>query len=1021
MRRPRGIGEFLAPVLLFGTLLVLASAGAQESPHPPSACIAQSWHKEDGLPHETVEAVLQTRDGYLWFGTQRGLARFNGAEFKVFDAQNTPQLKNSHITGLWEDTTGALWVGTTRGGLTRFSEGRCERYDFENGGEAWAVRGLAEGPKGLLWVGTGAGVYALEQGRFHGVLEQTGRPPGYVRTLCSDQQGGFWLGTASSGVCHVRNGEVVASYSVTNGLTHSSVRALHLARSGTLWVGTMLGVSGLRPDGTFTYYGPTNGLSSRIVTALYEDHQGMLWIGTQSGLHYVAQGRLYTEVQANGAAYDSVNALAEDVEGNLWVATGEGVYRLRPRKFRTYTTQQGLPHNNVTAVMEDQAGTVWFATWGGGVCKLENGTLSTLTRKEGLVRDLILSLGQDEAGTMWAGSDLGGGLMHLVPNAPRVRQSPSSTPGTVRVFYEDRQRHLWVGTAAGLYRWQPQPPTRYTVRDGLAYDIVRSLTEDHADNLWVGTTHGLSCLSNGNFQTFPHQQELTNRVIYALFEDSARNLWLGTDNGLVRLRGGSLRSYTTREGLFSDEVFSVLEAAGGTLWMSCPNGVFSVARTNLDALDAGKTEVLRCVSYDKHDGLPTTQCSGVGQPAAWKGKDGRLWFTTLHGAAVIAPASVAGPNDRVPPVFIEECLVDKRHASERPQGSGEVRFPLTQTPTALSFAPGRGELEFHYAALSFQVPEKNRFRYQLEGVDPQWVEAEGRRVAYYNNVPPGSYRFRVQAANNDGRWNATGACLDLLLLPHFWQTWWFRALLGVGLVGMVAGTVRYFEQGKTRRQLHQLEIARATEQERTRIARDIHDDLGARLTKISKLSEQAERELQATRAGVQVRTIHATAQEMLSQLDETVWAVNPRNDRLDRLADYLLHYAEEFFRHTDIRCRLKVIGEVAPLPVPAETRHHLFLAVKEALNNAARHSGATEVQLRIEYSGRRFRVSVIDDGRGFNAQEGLAHKRGLENMRARLAQLGGHWELETQPGRGTTVQLELQTQALPPHDSLPQP
>ena len=984
-----------------------ATASVQDASSSASSYISRVWQKDDGLPHSAVEAIAQTSDGYLWVGTGRGLARFNGADFKAFDSDNTPALKSPRITSLCEGRSGELWVGTAEGGLIRLKGGKFERYEVESGPEASSVRGLVMGPDGALWIGTPRGLFVRREGKIENYSAKTPGGPSDVRALCSDQAGGLWVGTASRGVYHVKNGRVVAVQDVTTGLPHNSVRSLCLTRSGTLWVGTMLGVIGLEPAGTSIYYGPTNGLADRIVTALYEDHRGTLWIGTFGGLHHLTEGKLFTDLNEGGAAYTSVSCITEDAEGNIWMGTTEGLHRLQPRRFRVYTMQQGLSHNNVTAVLEDKAGAVWFATWGGGVCKLEDGHINRYSRNEGFSRDMIIALCQDHAGTMWAGADLGRGLVRYSAQGDRARVTSGGVAGTIRVIYEDRQANLWVGTAAGLYRIQKGQSTRYTAQDGLASDTIRALCQDQAGTMWIGTAAGLSCWQEGKLKSFTATNELPGKTIFTIREDPERNLWLGTDVGLVRVREGRFTAYTTKQGLFDNEIFSVLDDARGNLWMSCPNGIFSVRRKNLDELDQGAASVIRCVSYGKNDGMVSAQCSGVGQPPAWKGKDGSLWYPTLRGVAVIPPDARLEMNDKVPPVFIEEVLCDRQPAADSASHVATESLPLAGANGSFQFPPGRGELEFRYAALSFQAPEKNRFQYLLEGVDSQWMAAGGRRTAHYNNVAPGTYCFRVRASNNDGVWNEEGAFVKVILRPHFWQTWWFRALTVVILVGLVAGTVRYVERRRLREQMQQLEHDRAMEKERARIARDIHDDLGARLTKISKLSEQAQRVTPGGPASEHVRNIQGTAQEMLSRLDETVWAVNPRNDRLDRLADYILQYAEEFFRQSNVRCRLKVAGEIPALAVAAEPRHHLFLAVKEALNNVARHSGASEVQLQIEFAAGVFSVQVRDNGRGFNAAEALARGRGLENMRSRLELLPGRWELQTELGQGTTIRLEF--------------
>ena len=737
--------------------VLTATVPAQDASNSPSQYISRLWQKDDGLPQNAIEAITQTADGYLWAGTGRGLARFNGVDFKVFDSENTPALKSSRITGLCEGQGGELWVGTAEGGLIRLKDGGFERYEVESGPAATSARRLVMSPEGALWIGTARGLFICRKGKVENLSAKTPGGPGDVRALCSDQAGGLWIGTASRGVYHVKDGQVIGLHDVTTGLLHNSVRSMYLTRSGTLWVGTMLGVVGLEPAGTSIYYGPTNGLSDRIVTALYEDRRGTLWIGTSGGLHHLTEGKLFTDLNEGGAAYTSVSCVTEDAEGNVWVGTTEGLHRLQPRRFRTYTLQQGLSHNNVTAVLEDRAGAVWFATWGGGVCKLEDGRINHYTRTEGFSRDMIIALWQDHAGTMWAGADLGRGLVRFAIEGARARVTSGSPAGTIRVIYEDRHANLWVGTAAGLYRIEKGQSTHYTAQDGLANDTVRSLCEDQAGRIWIGTAGGLSCWQEGKLRSSAATNELHGKTIFTIREDPERNLWLGTDGGLVRVRDGRFTTYTTTQGLFDDEIFSVLDDARGNLWMSCPNGVFSVPRKNLDELDRGVAKGIRCISYGKNDGMVSAQCSGIGQPPAWKGKDGSLWFPTLRGAAVIPPDARLEPNDKVPPVFIEEVLCDRKPAGGSAGSQGSFSFP-----------PGRGELEFRYAALSFQAPEKNRFQYLLEGVDSQWVAAGGRRAAYYNNVAPGTYCFRIKASNNDGVWNEEGASVSVILRPHFW-------------------------------------------------------------------------------------------------------------------------------------------------------------------------------------------------------------------------------------------------------------
>jgi ligand-binding sensor domain-containing protein/signal transduction histidine kinase len=990
-----------------GLLLVAAAAFASFADVPPvpvSQYISRLWQKDDGLPHGSIEAVTQTSDGYLWVATRRGLARFNGAEFKVFDAEHTPALKHSHITGLLAGDDSELWAGTSQGGLARLSRGVFTPCELPPGNSNGLVRSLTRGAGGGIWFATAASLFKVSDGKVSAVSGPA--LPGDMRVLCRDGGEGLWVGTASHGIYHWVDGKVTAAYSVTNGLPHNSVRSICLDSHGTLWVGTMLGVCGLKADGKFVYYDTLSGLSDRIVTALYEDRAGNIWIGAYGGLHRLTGGKLYSEVTEAGASYASISSIYEDAEGNIWVGTNEGLYQLRPRKFTVYSTREGLSHNNVTSVMEDRDGAIWAGTWGGGVSRICDGRIQAFSRRAGFGRDLLLTLFQDHAGSMWTGMDLGGGLVQFVVDGDKARLKPAGLSGTIRVVLEDSETNLWVGTSTGLIRLPGKPPRRFGVRDGLADDAVRSLALGGPGVLWVGTGKGLSCIKDGKVTAFPGQSDVPASVVSGIHIDGEGTLWLATDQGLVRLKDGSARRYTSREGLFEDELYAVLEDDERRLWFSSQQGVFCLPRASIEAFDRANNR-LRCIAFDKHDGLLSLQCSGVGQPAACRSRDGRLWFATIRGVAVVSPAESYRPNERVPPVYIEEVFCDKHGnpKSGAAPGNGSA-LPASLASSPCVFPPGEGELEFRYAALSFAVPEKNRFQYQLRGVDSDWVDAGSRRTAFYNNVAPGRYTFRVRASNNDGVWNEQGAAVDVTLRPHFYQTAWFQALAVAGLLGAVAGTVTYFDRRKARQQMRRLEVERARESERARIARDIHDELGARLTKISKLTERAGRLNPPDSPAVEaVRDIQGTAQEMLAQLDETVWVVNPRNDRLDRLSDYILSYAEEFCRQAGLRCRMKVVGEAPPLPVAAESRHHLFLAFKEALNNAVRHSAAREVQVILEFANGVLSATVRDDGRGFDPGVALARGRGLDNMRSRMGQIHGTLEIESRAGAGTTVRI----------------
>jgi signal transduction histidine kinase len=419
---------------------------------------------------------------------------------------------------------------------------------------------------------------------------------------------------------------------------------------------------------------------------------------------------------------------------------------------------------------------------------------------------------------------------------------------------------------------------------------------------------------------------------------------------------------------------------------------------------------VNCLSYGKADGMPTLECSGGLQPPGGRTTDGRLWFPTSKGLAVFNPEE-AKVNQLPPPVIIENMLADGRTVTPFPVGDAPLHIP-----------PGPRRFEFRYTALSFVVPEKVRFKYRLEGLEPDWVDAGTKRSANYSHIPPGSYTFHVIACNSEGVWNDSGATLAFTVQPYFWQEWRFRIPAGLAavasLAGAVAGIVLWIARRRMRLKLERLERLRAVERERARIAQDIHDNLGANLTRISLLSQSANSELEnPAQAAVQLERIYGTARELTRAMDEIVWAVNPQYDTLDSLASYLGNFAQEFLGSLDIRCRLDVPLQLPQWPVTAEVRHNLFLAFKEALHNVVKHAAASEVQVALKLEANQLTLTVADNGRDFVVNDPapkpptnpdrIMHGHGLPNMKRRLAEIGGACEVHGEPGQGTTVTFRV--------------
>jgi ligand-binding sensor domain-containing protein/signal transduction histidine kinase len=982
---------------------------------------SRTWTVEEGLPHNQVQAIAQTRDGYLWLGTRDGLARFDGMQFTIFGPRNTPQIKNGYIAALCVDREGSLWIGTYSG-LVRLKDGEFSHFDVKEGLPRGHVTALRTAKDGAVWIGTTNGVFRYREGKFAQYSSTNGLASDLVTAIGEDRDGAIWVGTGD-GLSRIWQGEIT-NLTSANGLPNNTVLSVCQDREGRLWFGSNNGLFA-RENEQFLTYKTRHGLSDNFISAIYQDREGELWAGTFSGLSRFRDGRFFTELNNDGLNYDKVLAIFEDRESNLWIGSRDGLTRLIPRRFTAIDKRYGLTHNNVMSVREDRNGTMWIGTWGGGLNQMKDGLLRAYTTTNGFPHDLILSTAEASDGSLWAGADFDGGLIRLLDGKiTHYNRRDGLLNAGVRVIHEDKAGNLWIGTSHGLSRLKNGKFINYTRKDILPGEVVRVICEDRTGALWFGTDGGLSRWDNGHFTNYTTNNGLSDNSVLAMYEDKEGNLWIGTaSGGLNRIRGGNASStgppqftaYTSKQGLFSDEVLSILEDDHGWLWMSCSRGIFRVHKRDLDELDQGKIKSFNSIAYGKADGLESTLCNGVAQPAAWKSHDGRLWFPTTKGLISVAPDL---PLSRVwLPIFIEEVLADKK-----PMLHGQ---PIMLPPVGndeessagnlnLQVPPGRGELEFHFTALNFRNPEKSLFRYRLDGVDTDWIDTGSRRVAHYNNISPGAYRFRVMACNSDGVWNESSAALAITLAPQFWQTWWFRFLAWIGIAAGLGSIVLIVTRWRLQRKLELLQQQAAVEKERGRIAKDIHDDLGSSLTRIMMLGERVAEDINKPDAlAGHVDKIVTSARATVQAMDEVVWAVNPENDSLDGLIGYINQYATQLFENTKVRCRLEMPQFSPRLTLPAEVRHDLFLAVKEALHNVLKHAGASEAHVKVWETEGRVEITVSDNGCGFDP---VSHNRngngnavrsghGLANMRKRMEEIGGEMKVVAAAGLGTQIRF----------------
>jgi ligand-binding sensor domain-containing protein/signal transduction histidine kinase/CheY-like chemotaxis protein len=770
------------------------------------------WGYEQGLPQNSVNTIIQTADGYLWLGTQEGVIRFDGVDFTVYDRGKVKSMRSNHVTVLYEDRRGTLWIGTDGGGLTRMKNGGFKTFGKEQGLSDNIVGSICQDHKGNLWIATDKGLNLMKGESFTVFSTKEGLPHDTVGAVYEDRQKNLWIGT-NEGLCRLENGTFHISCTTKEGLSHNIVTCIIEDRRGLLWIGTTSGLNRLnRENGKITSFTTKQGLPNDYIRSIAEDRDGNLWVCTNGGLSRPemdpANGgvRFNNYTEKHGLSYNYVETAYEDREGSLWIGTdGGGLNRLRDGKVTVFSTETGLSNDMAIAILEDRREGMWIGTAGGGLNLLDrkNNSITVFSRQQGLTDNNINSIFETPEGNLWLGTE--GGLFHLDRQSgkfTRYTTEQGLSHNSVWSVYEDSFKNLWVGTSKkGMNRLDLKKKngkfTAYTTEEGLSNNLVRAFLEDRRGKLWICTDGGLNCLDlkkkEMTFDIYTTAQGLTNDIAMTLYEDRQGVRWSGTDLGLNRMKEGKISGITSRDGLFQDSIFQVLEDDFNNLWMSSNKGIFRVGKQELNDFFDGNRSSVTSVVYNEKDGMKSRECNGGTQPAGWKSRDGKLWFPTIKGVVMIDPADKRS-NTLEAPVHIEKITVNSRPVTLPSSASvldGET-FTLN---------PDSKQVNIHFTGLSFLAPQDVRFKYKLEGYDQEWIDIGSRRTAYYTEIPPGNYTFRVIACNNDGVWNETGASVFFYKKPYFHQTVWFYAAIGLVLLAAAFGIYRLRVRQLTHRKI----------------------------------------------------------------------------------------------------------------------------------------------------------------------------------------------------------------------------
>jgi signal transduction histidine kinase/ligand-binding sensor domain-containing protein len=981
-------------------LVFLCFAGAR------SVAADSYWQTVPGLPTKTVAALLQSRDGYLWIGTYEGLFRYDGVNYTRIDSQRLTTWHDLAVTALYEAPDGTLWLGHERGTVRAYKDGNFTEYPARPGWKADRFHAITGDKAGAIWMLDSRGELARLGDGLVLHPEWGGRDNRWA--LVRTREGRVWVVNGGRLSELIGDSLRVAEAppgcdNVVQGIAAGADGGLWVAAGGKLWRTTDTGWSG----GTQAL-----AIGELPISTALSTEDGRLYLGTyDKGVLELLPGEPRAERLfglGTGLSSDWVLAACEDHEGGVWLGSGSaGLLRLQQRKVTMLAPPDSWQGRSVLTMCMTHDGGFLVGTEGAGLYRMSgDGVWSVFAAESGLRNNFIWAVHEGPDGSMWAGTWTGldattGARFAPAPGASDFGES-------VWALVRARDGGLWIGSRNGLahygegtVRWV-EPGSNRKLRD------IRSILEAPDGTLWISTNgNGIGCVRDGAVRQFLQRDGLGSDFTHGLLRDENGALWIGTrGGGLNRYKDGRFAAVRTENGLASDSISQIEDDGLGYFWMSSRAGILRASKAELNACADGIQKQVKCLVYGLADGLSTLACSNSQPAPGYRTADGRLVFATDAGLALI-DAHAVQLNAQPPPVEIESIRNGDRW---------ERRAPF---PGEVELEPGAKRIEIKYTGLSFAQPGKVRFKCRLDGFDPDWVDMGAERRVVYSYLPPGRYVFRVTAANNDGVWNPVGRSLPLVVHPYFWQTLWFRLLLGTLGAGAVAILVWFQARRRLLRRVELLERERAIAAERTRIANDMHDDIGAGLTRINMLASSARTDLD-DRARLErgLAQIHETARSVTRAVDEIVWAVNPRHDTLESLVNYIERVAQDMLGAAQMQCRLDLPESLPDWHPSSEVRHHLVLAYKEALSNAVRHSAARRVTVSLAIGPESCLLKVADDGRGIAgasapAEPGRAASgNGIPGMQRRLAKIGGTCELHSIPAGGTEVAFFVPARAL---------
>lgn len=961
--------------------------------------VSTAWGLQEGLPQSSVNDIIQTRDGYLLLATFGGLVRFNGETFTTFNRSNTKGLQSDRILTLFEDRSGAIWCSTEKG-FTRFSNNRFQTFTIVDDTHSYSPLMVAEDSRKVLWISVYGKPYRF---RFRDsvftpvpVLNDP-----VLATAAINDPDGVWIAIEKK-LLRSLGDSIVLIKDFSKEMQYKIQTVSEFPRhSGQIWIGS----SG---DGVVRYrhgmvqkYTIQQGLPSNYIYRLYIDNTNNLWTMGYNGISRLVGDRFIPLRTIAGDADKEINIIIQDVEGNYWAgAPSKGLFRFRPSIITTIEEKNGLFEGKMLSLLRRKDGSFLFGTNCGGVYEWNNQKANYSSLNAKLINLCVWSIFEDSQKQLWIGSRILTRFDHNYKNRIIFDSSSGFTGVDIFAITEDSKGQIWIGCLNGLYVYDGKRFRHYAKAEGLLGVDVRSLFEDEAGIMWIGTTNGLFKFENDKIVHVPvilsnvSESDALSTYIRAIHQDETGTMWFGTyGEGILRMKDGRFSAITTNEGMFDNIISHIIEDHQNNFWMGSNGGISRVSKEALNNVADGKESFVLPITFGTLDGMKSPETNGGFQPSVASDGIGTLYFPTVNGVAVVDTRTIV-PNDVVPPIFIEQIFV----MGNKIRFMNEVVIPYDSA-----------DIEIQYTSLSYTDRSKIKYKYKLSGLNNTWVEAGNRNKAYYTNIPPGTWTFHVIGSNNDGVWNMTGDSVTITVTPPFWKTWWFYSL--VGLFFVFTGPSIYYlritqlKKEKRAQQHFAQKLINSQEQERRRIAMELHDGLGQQILVIKNRAEMALKDVNdPKRTSEQLREIAHSAVSSINDVRGISHDLRPVHLEQFGLTETVKNLCEQLKQSSSIEWFFHV-DDIDGLILP-EKEINFYRILQEGTNNISKHSSATQASVMIRRSEHELTASLWDNGKGFDPEQKMnLPGMGLSGIQERVNSLGGEMEITSKANEGTTIMI----------------